>query len=213
EELGIVSPRGGEEAFAIMSELISQGVALIIVDSVSNLVPLSHELTHKKTIIIFINQIRNKISPNYLPGNPTTTTGGMALRFDADLRIYLKKGDEIKRNNAVVGVEIGAKIVKNKLAAPGATANLELIFSHGIQKEREIIELATAKNLLEKSGNWYYYRGTSLGNGKENVLTYLRENPKIYQEAGSLLHFVIANWYFLDVPHNSLPSRKLNSQL
>ncbi|CAG8792091.1 9138_t:CDS:2 [Cetraspora pellucida] len=155
EELAIVSPRGGEEAFAIMSELIAQGVGLIVVDSVSNLIPrlrrLKSELTHKKTIIIFINQIRNKISPNYLPGNPTTTTGGMALRFDADLRIYLKKGDEIKRNNAVVGVEIGAKIVKNKLAAPGATTNLELIFSHGVQKEREIIDLATEKNLFEKS--------------------------------------------------------------
>ncbi|CAG8730440.1 18861_t:CDS:2, partial [Racocetra fulgida] len=188
EELVIVSPRGGEEAFAIMSELISQGVGLIVVDSVSNLIPRSQlesnlekhrigshslliELTHKKTIIIFINQIRNKISPNYLPGNPTTTTGGMALRFDADLRIYLKKGDEIKRNNVVVGVEIGAKIVKNKLAAPGATTNLELIFSCGVQKEREIIDLATEKNLFEKSGN-----------GKENVLTYLQKNPEIYQE-------------------------------
>ncbi|CAG8610591.1 29342_t:CDS:2, partial [Gigaspora margarita] len=154
EELMIVSPRGGEEAFAIMSELIAEGVSLIVVDSVSNLVPRSHELTHQKTIIIFINQIRNKISPgSYLPVSPTTTTGGMALRFDSDLRIYLKKGDEIKRNNATVGIEIEARIVKNKLANPGAKANLELIFSCGVQKEREIIDLAAEKNLFEKSGN------------------------------------------------------------
>jgi len=77
----------------------------------------------------------------------------MALRFDSDLRIYLKKGNEIKRNNATAGIEIEARIVKNKLANPGATANLELIFSCGAQKEREIIDLATEKNLFEKSGN------------------------------------------------------------
>ena len=106
----------------------------------------------KEVIIIFINQVRNKINTGFYGGNPETTTGGMALNFDADLRIKLKRKDKIEKNNELIGIEVEARVVKNKLAAPGKTANLEIIFSQGIKKEREIIDLATELNVIQKSG-------------------------------------------------------------
>lgn len=208
EDLIIAYPSSGEEGFEIISKLIKVGVDLIIVDSVSNLIPrsqleanlekhkigshallmswglrrLKNELTNKEVIIIFINQIRNKISTGFYGGNPETTTGGMALNFDADLRIKLKRKDKIERDGKLAGIEVEARIVKNKLAAPGKTVGLEIIFSQGIQKEREIIDLATELNILQKSGNWYSYKEKKLGNGKENVVDYLIENPELYRE-------------------------------
>lgn len=178
KELIFPYPSSGEETFNIMIELINKNVDLIIIDSVSNLVPLaqleanlekqrigSHaalmsaglrklkpELAHRKTIVIFINQIRKNISTSYF-ASPEITTGGMSLDFDSDLRIKLKKKEDIKKNEKIVGIEIEARIVKNKLAAHGEVANLEIIFPHGIQKSREILDLAVAKDIIQKSGN------------------------------------------------------------
>src|SRR5436189_292553 len=113
---------------------------------------LKSELTNKDTIIIFINQIRNKISTGYYGGNPETTTGGMALRFDSDLRIKLKRTGKIEKNDKLIGIEVEALIKKSKIGAPEKTAKLEIIFTHGIQKEREIIDLAAELNIIQKSG-------------------------------------------------------------
>ncbi|CAG8708656.1 1383_t:CDS:2, partial [Ambispora leptoticha] len=137
EDLIIVYPSSGEEGFEIISKLITEGVDLIVVDSVSNLIPRSQ---------LEANLEKHKI------GNPEITTGGMALNFDSDLRIRLRRKDKIEKNNELVGIEVEARIVKNKLAAPGKTANLEIIFAQGIQKEREIIDLATELNIIQKSG-------------------------------------------------------------
>jgi recombination protein RecA len=208
EDLIIAYPSSGEEGFEMISKLIKVGIDLIVVDSVSNLIPrsqleanlekhkigshallmswglrrLKNELTNKEVIIIFINQIRNKINTGFYGGNPETTTGGMALNFDADLRIKLKRKDKIERDGQLAGIEVEARIIKNKLAAPGKTANLEIIFSRGIQKEREIIDLATELNIIQKSGTWYSYGEKKLGQGKENVTDYLLENPEVYRE-------------------------------
>ena len=143
---------------------------------------LKSELTNKDTIIIFINQVRNKISTGYYGGNPETTTGGMALRFDADLRIKLKRTGKIEKNDKLIGIEVEALIKKSKIGEPEKTANLEIIFSRGIQKEREIVDLATELNVIQKSGTWYSYEEKKLGQGKENATDYLLKNPELYQK-------------------------------
>jgi recombination protein RecA len=175
DNLMILYPNSAVKTFEMIRDLIREGVDLIIVDSVSNLSPqvddlekykigshallmshglriLKNELTNKDTIIIFINQIRNKISTGYYGGNPETTTGGMALRFDSDLRIKLKRTGKIEKNDKLIGIEVEALIKKSKIGEPEKTANLEIIFSRGIQKEREIIDLATELNIIQKSG-------------------------------------------------------------
>jgi recombination protein RecA len=205
ENLIILYPNSAVKTFEMIRDLIREGVDLIVVDSVSNLSPqvddlekykigshallmshglriLKNELTNKDTIIIFINQIRNKISTGFYGGNPETTTGGMALRFDSDLRIKLKRTGKIEKNDKLIGIEVEALIKKSKIGEPEKTAKLEIIFSQGIKKEREIIELATELNIIQKSGTWYSYGEKKLGQGKENVTDYLLENPEIYQE-------------------------------
>ena len=201
----LVYPSSAMKTFLIIRDLIRKDTGLIVVDSVSNLSPqvedlekykigshallmsqglkmLKPELVNKDTIIIFINQIRNKISTGYYGGNPETTTGGMALRFDSDLRIKLKRTGKIERNDKLIGIEVEALIKKSKIGEPEKTAKLEIIFSRGIQKEREIIDLATELKIIQKSGTWYSYGEKKLGQGKENVTDYLLENPEIYQE-------------------------------
>ncbi|MCE8167776.1 MAG: DNA recombination/repair protein RecA [Candidatus Moeniiplasma glomeromycotorum] len=205
ENLMIAYPGSAMKAFLVIRDLIRVNTDLIVIDSVSNLSPqvedlekykigshallmsqglkiLKSELTNKETIIIFINQVRNKISTGYYGGNPETTTGGMALRFDADLRIKLKRTGKIEKNDKLIGIEIEAFIKKSKIGEPEKTAKLEIIFGRGIQKEREIIDLATELDILQKSGNWYSYGEKKLGNGKDNVADYLAENSEIYQE-------------------------------
>jgi len=178
EELIFPYPNSGEETFDIMIELIRKNIDLIIVDSVSNLVPLSQleaslekqrigshaslmsaglrklkpELASKKTIIIFINQIRKNISTGYF-ASPEVTTGGMSLGFDSDLRIKLKKKEDLKKDEKIIGIKIGAEIKKNKLSPHGKAVSLEIIFPHGIQKSRELIDLAVEKDIIQKSGN------------------------------------------------------------
>ncbi|CFW92932.1 Protein RecA [endosymbiont DhMRE of Dentiscutata heterogama] len=207
KELITPYPSSGEEVFDMMIKLIHKNIDLIIVDSVSNLVPLvqleanlgkqrvgSHaalmsaglrklkpELVNKKTIVIFINQIRKNIAINpYAPSE--TKTGGMALDFDADLQIKLKKKEDLKKNDKIIGIETEAKIVKNKMAPHGEVASLVIIFPHGVKKEREIIDLATELSIIHKSGTWYSYQDKRLGQGKENAVDYLLENPELYQE-------------------------------
>jgi len=111
------------------------------------------ELAQKKTIIIFINQLRKNISTTSYFTNSEVTTGGTALGFDADLRIKLKKKTDIKKDEKVIGIEVEAKVVKSKLGPHGETVNLEIIFPHGIQKSRELLDLAAEKNVIQKSGN------------------------------------------------------------
>ena len=209
DDLMIAYPDGGETTFGLINRLIKiKNVGLIVVDSVSNLIPrsqltpdlekhkigshallmswglrnLKNWLINKEVVVIFINQIRNKISTGYYGGNPETTTGGMALRFDADLRIKLIKESKIEKNDEAVGINVRALVSKSKIGKPLKEANLEIIFGKGIQKEREIINLATELNVIQKSGTWYSYEEKKLGNGKENVVDYLIENPEVCQE-------------------------------
>lgn len=208
DELITLQPECGEQAFRLVMDIIEEGISLIVIDSVATLISerelesnlgkpaigshalmmsnglkqLNNKLTNRATILIFINQTRNKISTNYFAGNPETTTGGVSLGFYASLRIRLKEKEKIDKNGEYIGIRVQAKIKKNKLASPYKEPLLEIMFSQGIQKEREIIDLASELNILQKSGNWYAYGEKKLGNGKENVTDYLRENPEVYHE-------------------------------
>ena len=219
EELIVPYPSSGEEVFNMIvgddsskkerrKGLIEVGVDLIIIDSVSNLIPraqleaslekqrvgshaalmsaglrkLKSALTNQKTIVIFINQVRKNISTGFFTGSPEVTTGGMALDFDSDLRIKLKVKEKLVKDDKSIGIKVEAKIIKNKLATPDGVVNLEIIYSCGIQKKREIFDLAIEKNIIQKSGNWYSFQEQRLGNGKEAVINFLSDNLKLYEE-------------------------------
>jgi recombination protein RecA len=208
KELMILSPKHGEEALDLVNSLVKQNVGLIVVDSVAALIPkveleadldkqtiglrarlmssalvkINNSLAGKETIVIFINQIRNKISTGFFAGNPETTSGGVSLAFFASLIIRLQTKERIEKNNEYIGIKTQAKVNKNKLASPYKEPILEIIFARGIQKEREVIDLATELNLFQKGGSWYSYKEQKLGNGKENVTDYLVANPNLFEE-------------------------------
>ena len=221
-ELLVLYPNTGEETFKLITSFIKEKeekkkFGLIVVDSVAALMPekmlgdfeepvigahakmmnnglkqILHEMTNRETIVIFINQIRNKISTGYFSfGNPKTTTGGVALTYFSSLRIELKnKKEKVEKEGKYIGVKVWARVEKARLV-PDYTfpkdkeskeKPLEIMFKGGIQKEREIFELATELEILQKSGSWYSYKEKKIGQGKENAVDYLLENPEVYQE-------------------------------
>jgi recombination protein RecA len=138
---------------------------------------LTANIKRSNTVVIFINQIRMKIGVMF--GNPETTTGGNALKFYASVRLDIRRTGAIKKGDEVVGNETKVKVVKNKVAPPFRQANFEILYGEGVSREGEIIELGVAQGLIEKSGAWYSYNGDRIGQGKENVRNFLKENPDI----------------------------------
>ena len=207
EELILSQPDSGEQALEISELLINSGaIDIIVVDSVAALVPqqeldgvigdntiglrarlmsralgrLSRAINRSRCTVIFINQIRQKIGVVY--GNPETTTGGLALKFYASLRIEIRKGEAIKQGTEIIGNKTNIKIVKNKVAPPFKSCQVEIRYGEGISRLSEIIDLAVDYGLLEKSGTWFSYQGEKLGQGKENVRGFLNEHPEIVDE-------------------------------
>ena len=207
EDLVISQPDSGEQALEIAEALVRSGALdVVVIDSVAALVPraelegemgdshmglqarlmsqamrkLTAAISRSNTCIIFINQIREKIGIVY--GNNETTTGGRALKFYASLRIDIRKGEPIKQGTEVMGNKTKVKIVKNKLAPPFKTAELELMFGTGFSKEGDLLDIASELEVVQKSGSWYSYNGERIGQGKENVKNYLKENEDIYKE-------------------------------
>ncbi len=207
EELIISQPDNGEAALEIADTLIRSGaVDLVVVDSVAALVPqveleggmadnqmglqarlmskalrkLTSTVSKTNSTIIFINQIRMKIGVMF--GSPETTSGGNSLKFYASVRLDIRRGTAIKDQEEVLGNETRVKVVKNKVAPPFKTADFEIIYGEGVSRLGEVIDLATKQDIIEKSGSWYAYKGNKIGQGKENVKTYLKENPKIAEE-------------------------------
>jgi len=203
----ISQPDSGEQALEIAEVLVrSQAVSVIVIDSVAALTPkaelegemgdshmglqarlmsqalrkLTAVVSRSHTCLIFINQIRMKIGVMF--GNPETTTGGNALKFYSSVRLDIRKIASIKSGDDVVGNRTRVKVVKNKVAPPFQQAEFEIIFGEGISKLGEIIDLGVARDIVEKSGAWYSYNGNRLGQGRENVKIYLRENPAIADE-------------------------------
>ncbi len=203
-ELLISQPDTGEQGLEIMDQLVNSGaVDLIIVDSVAALTPkaeiegdmgdshmglqarlMSQALrkvtaTAKKTncTVIFINQLRMKIGVMF--GSPETTTGGNALKFYASVRLDIRRTGTIKKGDEAIGNETKVKVVKNKVAPPFKEVNFDIMFGSGINKEGEIIDLAVAKGIVDKSGAWYAYNGEKIGQGRDNVREFLRTNPDL----------------------------------
>lgn len=207
EELIISQPDNGEAALEIADTLIRSGaVDLVVIDSVAALVPqveleggmadnqmglqarlmskalrkLTSTVSKSNSTIIFINQIRMKIGVMF--GSPETTSGGNSLKFYASVRLDIRRGTAIKDQEEVLGNETKVKVVKNKVAPPFKTAEFEIIYGEGVSRIGEVIDMAVKYDILEKSGSWYAYKGSKIGQGKENTKTYLKENPKIAEE-------------------------------
>lgn len=197
----ISQPDNGEQALEIADALVRSGaIDVVVVDSVAALVPkaeiegdmgdshvglqarlmsqamrkLTGIISKSRTTAIFINQIREKVGVMF--GNPETTTGGRALKFYASIRLDVRKIDTIKQGNDPVGSRTRIKVVKNKVAPPFKQAEFDIMYGEGISREGSLIDMGTAFEILDKSGTWYSYQGTRLGQGKENVKAYLKEH-------------------------------------
>jgi recombination protein RecA len=207
DELLVSQPDTGEQALEITDMLVrSGGVDVVVVDSVAALTPkaeiegdmgdshvglqarlmsqalrkLTGNIKRSNTMVIFINQIRMKIGVMF--GSPETTTGGNALKFYASVRLDIRRTGAIKRGDEVVGNETKVKVVKNKVAPPFKLALFEILYGEGISREGELIELGVENKLIEKAGAWYSYNGERIGQGKEKVRQFLKENADIAQE-------------------------------
>lgn len=207
ERLWISQPDNGEQALEIAEQLIrSSAVDVVVVDSVAALTPkqeiegemgdkniglqarlmsqalrkMTSAVSKSNSVCIFINQLREKIGVTY--GNPETTTGGNALKFYASVRLDIRRKTQLKNGDEVYGNETRVKVVKNKVSPPFKTAEFEIIFGEGISSESEIINLGTDFGILQKSGSWYSYDGTKLGQGKDAVRRILQDNPELSSE-------------------------------
>jgi recombination protein RecA len=206
ENLLISQPDHGEQALEIVEVLIrSGGVDVVVVDSVAALVPkaeidgemgeaqmglqarlmsqalrkLTGVVSKSKTTLIFINQLREKIGVMF--GNPETTTGGRALKFYASVRIDIRRIASIKDGEQVVGGRTRVKVVKNKVAPPFREAEFDVMYGEGISREGDLLDLAVEKRIIDKSGAWFAFAGERLGQGRENVKQFLRDNPSTFK--------------------------------
>ena len=207
DNLLISQPDTGEQALDIVEALVRSGaIDIIVVDSVAALVPkaeiegdmgdshvglqarlmsqamrkLTGIISKSRTTAIFINQIREKVGVMF--GNPETTTGGRALKFYSSVRLDVRKIDTIKQGTDVIGNRTRIKVVKNKVAPPFKLAEFDIMYGEGVSKEGSIIDIAADMDILEKSGSWYSYGGSRLGQGKENVKDILKQNPPLCAE-------------------------------
>ena len=200
-------PDSGEQGLEIAETLVRSGaIDLVVVDSVAALVPqveldgemgdaqmglqarlmskalrkIAAELNKSECTIIFINQLREKIGVMF--GNPETTTGGRALKFYSSVRIEIRRGEAIKQGTEIVGNKTNIKVVKNKVAPPFKTTQVDIIYGKGISRDGEVLDLAVENDIVEKSGAWYAYKGEKIGQGRENAKTYLTTHPDIMEE-------------------------------
>ena len=207
DDMLISQPDNGEQALEIADTLVnSNAIDVLVIDSVAALVPraeiegdmgdshmglharlmsqalrkLTGSISRSQSLVIFINQIRQKIGVMF--GNPETTTGGNALKFYASVRMDIRRIGAIKDRDEVIGNQTRVKIVKNKLAPPFKTVEFDIMYGEGISKTGEILDLASKQGIVEKSGAWYSYNGDRIGQGRENAKTFLQENPNIANE-------------------------------
>jgi recombination protein RecA len=206
DNLLVSQPDNGEQALEIVEVLVrSNGVDVVVVDSVAALVPraeiegemgeaqmglqarlmsqalrkLTGAVSKSKTCLIFINQLREKIGVMF--GNPETTTGGRALKFYSSVRLDIRRIGAIKDGDAVVGGRTRVKVVKNKVAPPFREAEFDVLYGEGISREGDLLDLAVDRKIVEKSGTWFAFGGDRLGQGRENVKQFLRDNPAVFK--------------------------------
>ena len=233
-DLLISQPDNGEQALEITEELVRSGaIDIIVVDSVAALVPkaeiegemgdshvglqarlmsqalrkLTGIISKSKAIVIFINQLREKVGIMF--GNPETTTGGRALKFYASVRMEIRKGEAMKSGTDVIGNRARIKVVKNKVAPPFRNCEVDIMYGTGISKEGTLLDLGSSMEILEKSGTWYSYKGERLGQGKENVKNYLKEHADVAAEIEQIIRDTLVaepekfDEVLTDVPHAS----------
>lgn len=204
EKLLLSQPDSGEQALGIVEKLVGSGlVDIVVVDSVAALVPevellgemndqtigaqarlmskglrkMVKAINQNNVIVIFINQLREKVGVIY--GNPETTSGGRALKFYSSVRIDIRRSEYIKKDGDTIGIKSKVKIVKNKVAPPFKTVVLDIIYGKGISKTAELIDLATESGIIDKAGSWYAYGGEKIAQGRDNAVTYFEQNPEI----------------------------------
>jgi len=219
DELLLSQPDTGEQALEICEALVrSEAVSIVVIDSVAALVPqaeidgemgdshvglqarlmsqalrkLSGTINKTKTTAIFINQLREKVGVMF--GNPETTPGGRALKFYSSVRLDIRRGEAIKQGDKIIGNRTNIKVVKNKVAPPFKTAAVDIMYGEGVSHIGEVIDIASEINILEKSGAWYAYNGEKVGQGRENVKEYLKENPDMLNE----IENKVRDHYFTD---------------
>jgi recombination protein RecA len=207
DNLLLSQPDNGEQALEITETLVrSNAVDIIVIDSVAALVPraeiegdmgdslpglqarlmsqalrkLTGVISRSKTTVVFINQIRMKIGIMF--GNPETTTGGNALKFYASVRMDIRRISQIKQGERMIGNHVRVKVVKNKIAPPFREAEFDIMFNEGISKPGDLLDLATTRNIVEKSGAWFNYKGEKIGQGREAAKQFLKEHPKAMAE-------------------------------
>ncbi|KYD09338.1 MAG: recombinase RecA [Caldibacillus debilis] len=207
DELLLSQPDTGEQALEIAEALVRSGaVDIIVIDSVAALVPkaeiegemgdahvglqarlmsqalrkLSGAINKSQAIAIFINQIREKVGVMF--GNPETTPGGRALKFYSTIRLEVRRAEQLKQGNEMVGNRTKIKVVKNKVAPPFKSAEVDIMYGEGISLEGEIIDIGSEIDIIQKSGSWYSYEGERLGQGRENAKLFLKENPDLKKE-------------------------------
>ena len=207
DELLLSQPDTGEQALEICEALVRSGaVDIVVIDSVAALVPqaeiegemgdshvglqarlmsqalrkLSGTLNKTNTTAIFINQLREKVG--VLFGNPETTPGGRALKFYSTIRLDIRRGEQIKMGENIIGNKTNIKVVKNKVAPPFKTATVDIMYGKGVSKSGEIVDIGSNIDVIEKSGAWYAYKGEKIGQGRENAKIYLENNPDIMEE-------------------------------
>ena len=206
-ELLLSQPDTGEQALEICDALVkSEAVSIVVIDSVAALVPqaeiegemgdshvglqarlmsqalrkLTGTINKSNCVVIFINQLREKVGIMF--GNPETTPGGRALKFYSTIRLDIRRGEQIKMGDSVIGNKTNIKVVKNKVAPPFRTATVDIMYGEGVSKTGEIVDLASENNIIQKSGAWFSYNGEKIGQGRENVKQYLKMNPDILEE-------------------------------
>jgi recombination protein RecA len=206
DNLLVSQPDNGEQALEIVEVLVrSGGVDVVVVDSVAALVPraeiegemgeaqvglqarlmsqalrkLTGVVSKSKTCLIFINQLREKIGVMF--GNPETTTGGRALKFYASVRLDIRRIGSIKDGDVVIGGRTRVKVVKNKVAPPFREAEFDVVYGQGISREGDLLDLAADRRIVEKTGTWFSFAGERLGQGRENVKQFLKENPEVFR--------------------------------
>ena len=206
-ELLLSQPDTGEQALEICDALVkSEAVSIVVIDSVAALVPqaeidgemgdshvglqarlmsqalrkLSGSINKTNTIVIFINQLREKFG--ILFGNPETTPGGKALKYYASVRLDIRRGEQIKQGTDIIGNKTNIKVVKNKVAPPFRTTSVDIMYGEGVSKLGEIVDMSADIGLIEKSGAWYSYNGDKIGQGRENVKQFLKDNPELCEQ-------------------------------
>jgi recombination protein RecA len=233
DELLLSQPDTGEQALEIAEALVRIGaVDILVIDSVAALVPkaeiegemgdshmglqarlmsqalrkLSGAINKSNTIAIFINQVREKIGVMF--GNPETTPGGRALKFYSSVRLEVRRAEQLKQGNDIVGNRTRVKVVKNKVAPPFKQAEIDIMYGKGISREGEILDIGSKLDIVDKSGAWYSYDGDRLGQGRENSKLFLLENP----EVAEAIHNAIREHYSLDEKAEAAPEREEATQ-